>query len=96
VFTLGGRSKRSRDCSGTLGIGSGDDAGRHADVVEDLEVVIVGLSLEVVSSWIRSCTEPKQLDKLVTLVERQRVVIADKVKAKQAKRKPDAMGHDGA
>ena len=56
----------------------------------------MGLSLELVSSWIRSCTEPKQLDKLVTLVERQRVVIADKVKAKQAKRKPDTMGHDGA
>jgi hypothetical protein len=56
----------------------------------------MGLSLEVVSSWIRSCVEPKQLDKLVTLVERQRVVIADKVKAKQAKRKPDTMGHDGA
>lgn len=50
----------------------------------------MGLSLEVVSSWIRSCTEPKQLDKLVTLVERQRVVIADKAAVK-AKRKASSM-----
>ena len=56
----------------------------------------MGVSLEVVSSWIRSCVEPKQLDKLVSLVERQRVVIADKVKAKQAKRKADTEGHGGA
>lgn len=46
----------------------------------------MGLSVEVIGDWIRTCTEPKQLDKLVTLVERQRVVIADKAKAK-AKRK---------
>ena len=39
MFTLGGRSKRSRDCSGTLGIGSGDDAACHADVVEDPEAL---------------------------------------------------------
>jgi hypothetical protein len=53
----------------------------------------MGLSLEVVSSWIRTCVEPKQLDKLVSLVERQRVVIADKAKAK---RTADTKGHDGA
>jgi hypothetical protein len=52
----------------------------------------MGLSLEVVSSWIRSCVEPKQLDKLVSLVERQRVFIADKAKAKQAKRTAAAAG----
>jgi hypothetical protein len=52
----------------------------------------VGLSLEVVSSWIRSCVEPKQLDKLVTLVERQREVIEAKQAAKAAKR---AGGHGG-
>lgn len=46
----------------------------------------MGLSLEVVASWIRSCTEPTKLDKLVSLVERQRVAIADKAAAK-AKRK---------
>lgn len=46
----------------------------------------MGLSLEVVSTWVKSCTEPKQLDKLVTLVERQRVVLQDKAVAK-AKRK---------
>lgn len=46
----------------------------------------MGVSLEVVSTWVKYCTEPKQLDKLVTLVERQRVVIADKAAAK-AKRK---------
>jgi hypothetical protein len=57
---------------------------------------IVGLSLEVVEAWVKGVTEPKQLDKLVAVVERQRVVIADKVKAKQAKRKPDTTGHDGA
>lgn len=50
------------------------------------ENVVVGMSLEVLSSWIRDCRDPKQLDKLVTLVERQRVVIADKAAAK-AKRK---------
>jgi hypothetical protein len=49
----------------------------------------MGVSLEVVSSWIRSCVEPKQLDQLMSLVERQRVVIADKAKAK---RKPKAAG----
>ena len=92
MFTLGGRSRRSKGCSRTLDIGSGDDAGRHADVVEDQEVVIVGLSLEVVSSWIRSCVEPKQLDKLVALVERQREVIEAKQAAKAAKR---AGGHGG-
>jgi hypothetical protein len=47
----------------------------------------MGVSLEVVEAWVKTVTEPKQLDKLVTLVERQRVVIADKAKAKQAKRK---------
>lgn len=52
----------------------------------------MGLSLEVVSSWIRTCVEPKQLDKLVSLVERQRVFIADRTKAKQAKRKAAAAG----
>ena len=46
----------------------------------------MGLSLEVVSSWVKSCTEPKQLEKLVTLVEQQRVALADKAAAK-AKRK---------
>lgn len=46
----------------------------------------MGVSLEVVETWIRSCTEPTKLDKLVSLVERQRVVIADKAAAK-AKRK---------
>jgi hypothetical protein len=46
----------------------------------------MGVSLEVVSSWVKSCTEPKQLDKLVTLVEQQRVVLADKAAAR-AKRK---------
>jgi hypothetical protein len=56
----------------------------------------MGLSLEVVSSWIRSCVEPKQLDQLMSLVERQRVAIADKAKAKQAKRKADTKGHGGA
>lgn len=44
------------------------------------------MSLEVVEAWVKSCTVLKQLDKLVTLVERQRVVIADKAAAK-AKRK---------
>lgn len=46
----------------------------------------MGLSLEVVSSWVKSCTEPKQLEQLMTLVERQRVLLADKAAAK-AKRK---------
>jgi hypothetical protein len=46
----------------------------------------VGLSLEVVESWVKGVTEPKQLDKLVALVERQRVVIANRAAAK-AKRK---------
>ena len=46
----------------------------------------MGVSLEVVETWVRSCTEPKQLDKLVTLVERQRVALTDKAVAK-AKRK---------
>lgn len=50
----------------------------------------MGLSLEVVSSWVRACTEPKQLDQLVSLVERQRVALADKAAAKQAKRKAAA------
>ena len=47
----------------------------------------MGLSLEVVSAWVRSCTEAKQLDKLVTLVEMQRVVLVDRAAAR-AKRKP--------
>lgn len=75
-----------------MGIGSGDDAARHADVVEDLEDVIVGMSLEVVEAWVKGVTEPKQLDKLVAAVERQRVVIADKAAAKAAKRKAAAEG----
>ena len=45
----------------------------------------MGLSLEVVLCWVRSCVEPKQLDQLMSLVERQRVALADKAKAKQAK-----------
>jgi hypothetical protein len=49
----------------------------------------MGLSLEVVSSWVRSCVEPKQLDKLVTLVEQQRVALAGKAAAR-AKRKGTA------
>ncbi len=52
----------------------------------------MGLSLEVVEAWVNGVTEPKQLDKLVAVVERQRVVIADKVKAKAAKRKAAAAG----
>jgi hypothetical protein len=51
----------------------------------------MGVSLEVVETWVKGVTEPKQLDKLVALVERQRVVIADKAKAK-AKRKAAAAG----
>jgi hypothetical protein len=47
----------------------------------------MGVSLEVVEAWVKTVTEPKQLDKLVALLERQRVVLADKAKAKQAKRK---------
>lgn len=46
----------------------------------------MGVSLEVVESWVKSCTEPQALDKLVTLVEQQRVALADKAAAK-AKRK---------
>lgn len=42
----------------------------------------MGVSLEVVSSWIRNCTEAKQLDKLLSLVERQRVVLQAKAEAK--------------
>ncbi len=53
---------------------------------------VMGLSLEVVEAWVKGVTEPKQLDKLVALVERQRVVIADKVTAKAAKRKAAAAG----
>jgi hypothetical protein len=43
----------------------------------------MGVSLEVVESWVKSCREAKQLDKLVSLVEQQRVVLADKAKAKR-------------
>jgi hypothetical protein len=46
----------------------------------------MGISVEVIGDWIRTCREVKQLDKFVALVERQRVVIADKANAKQAKR----------
>jgi hypothetical protein len=52
---------------------------------------IVGLSLEVVESWVKGVTEPKQLDKLMAVVERQRVVLADKAAAK-AQRKAAAVG----
>ena len=56
----------------------------------------MGVSLEVVSSWIRNCTEAKQLDKLLSLVERQRVVLQAKQTAKAAKQRADMTGHDGA
>jgi hypothetical protein len=51
----------------------------------------MGVSLEVVEAWVKTVTEPKQLDKLVALLERQRVVLADKAKAK-AKRKAAVAG----
>lgn len=57
----------------------------------------MGLSVEVVSSWVKTCTEAKQLDQLLTVVERQRVVLADKAAAK-AKRKAgraDGSGRGG-
>jgi hypothetical protein len=82
----------AQGAAGTLGVAGhrqGDGAGRHADVVDEDGDGIVGLSLEVVESWVKGVAGPKTLDELVTVVERQRVVIADKVKAK-AKRKAAA------
>lgn len=49
----------------------------------------MGVSLEVVGEWIRSCREAKQLDKIVSLVERQRVALEAKA-ASKAKRKAPA------
>jgi hypothetical protein len=46
----------------------------------------MGVSLEVVEAWVKSCREAKQLDRLVSLVEQQRVALADKA-AVRAKRK---------
>ena len=46
----------------------------------------MGLSLEVVSEWIKQCTEQKQLDKLDVMVGRQRKVLQDKAAAKASKR----------
>jgi len=45
------------------------------------------VSLEVVSSWVKSCLEPKQLDKLAALIEQQRVVIREREAAKAAKQR---------
>lgn len=46
----------------------------------------MGVSLETLSSWIRTCTEPKQLDKLLSLVERQREVLQAKAEAKRKRK----------
>lgn len=46
----------------------------------------MGLSLEVVASWVKSCMDSKQLEKFVSLVERQREIIQAKQAAKAAKR----------
>lgn len=46
----------------------------------------MGLSVEVVSEWVKSCNAPKELDKLSAAIERQRSAIAAKVAAKSAKK----------